>query len=101
MSERMTADEMARLGRAAYPEWTNKDKATLWQEADRARAEEARLLGVVKKQEERIVTLEGMLATTLKDLRGRMGHRLLTPDGQWCACEDCTRRVAALKAVSP
>jgi len=44
MSERMTDDEMSRLGRLEYSKFSNRDKATLWQEADRARAEEARLL---------------------------------------------------------
>lgn len=92
--QRLTADAFARA----------VDKATsggsafeLVREAERARSEEARLLEESRKKDEAIKALADALHGALKDIRGRMGHRLLTHDGEWCACDDCAHRLAALR----
>lgn len=123
MSQRMTDEMLRRLKRSE--DWGVLERGRALTEIDRARSEEARLLEenralreenadvreanaryaqqVIavseenRKQAAQTRALADALHGALKDIRGRMGHRLLTQDGEWCACEDCARRVAALR----
>lgn len=73
---KMPNEEMERLGRLPYAEFTNRDKATLWQEAERARASEA-------EKDEIIKALADASAKTLATLKA--WHK---DKGEWAECQD-------------